>query len=332
MTGRLLLSVALAALALSAAALPVHLAHKQPAPRERARVSAQPLGRPVVGVLTMPITAPLHQNKTAYSYFVKTIPDWIMQGGADVIPIPYNMDFENMRKLLMQVNAIFFTGGHLVINSTDPSEYVESADFLFHNLRNLNNNNDYMELWGTCQGFEMISVLEAGDSILSATDAENLFIPLNFTAAAPTSKLYGGVPAEVYNTLASQPVTTNEHAWGVLTKAFAESSALSSDFTVLSTNTDRAGQEFVSSMEHKTLPFFGIQWHPEIPPWSVNSSIPYSPAGADALSFMAQRLVQNIGSNSHFFANAVEEKALLVSNFPTASMYGFEVYVFPEDV
>lgn len=45
---------------------------------------------------------------------------------------------------------------------------------------------DFFPMWGTCQGFELMSVLVAKQNLLTAVDAEDLPLPLNFT----TGKIY----------------------------------------------------------------------------------------------------------------------------------------------
>ena len=48
-------------------------------------------------------------------------------------------------------------------------------------LPQANDNGDYFPLWGTCLGFELLSVLTSGtDAVLSAVDAENISLPLDF--------------------------------------------------------------------------------------------------------------------------------------------------------
>ena len=45
-----------------------------------------------------------------------------------------------------------------------------------------NDNGDYFPLWGTCLGFELLGYLatDKNYSVLSAVDAENLSLPLDF--------------------------------------------------------------------------------------------------------------------------------------------------------
>lgn len=42
-----------------------------------------------------------------------------------------------------------------------------------------------------------------------------------------------------------------------------DNARLSAMFDVLSVNDDKQGRTFVSTIEGKKLPFYGVQWHPE---------------------------------------------------------------------
>src|SRR5688500_10207049 len=49
-----------------------------------------------------------------------------------------------------------------------------------------------MKVWGTCQGFQLMSILGAEDEdvlIHNAFDSENLPLPLHFTESAPSVSL-----------------------------------------------------------------------------------------------------------------------------------------------
>ena len=114
----------------------------------------------------------------------------------------------------------------------------------------------------TCMGFEMLNVLVAQDpSVLTAGfNSENYTIPLNFTAFGPTSRMTSN-NKEVISILSTQPVTMNNHHSGVAPTAFYGNSKLTSTFNVVSTNMDRDGKEFVSTIEGKTLPIYSSQWY-----------------------------------------------------------------------
>ena len=49
-------------------------------------------------------------------------------------------------------------------------------------IQQANDNDDYFPVWGTCLGFQLLAFIVAGNdnSVLSATDATNLSLPLEF--------------------------------------------------------------------------------------------------------------------------------------------------------
>ncbi len=82
-------------------------------------------------------------------------------------------------------------------------------------------------------------------------DSENYPIPLNFSAAAAGSRLFSAAGAPLMHVLATQNVTMNNHHYGVPPANFAANAYLPRMFALLSTNVDRAGLPFVSTMEGK---------------------------------------------------------------------------------
>ncbi len=117
-----------------------------------------------------------------------------------------------------------------------------------------------------------VDVLDPNDG--TVMDAENTSLPLTFSASAATSKLFShsAVSASVYDILATQNVTMNNHHYGIYTKHFEETEKLSSFYNLLSTNVDRQGVEFVSTIEAFNYPIFGTQWHPEKNTYEYNYS------------------------------------------------------------
>ena len=92
-------------------------------------------------------------------------------------------------------------------------------------------------------------------------------------------------------------MTMNNHQAGVTPSAYKQSSELTSFFNVLSTNFDRDGNPFLSTIEGlgfhsleflvmlliiragKNFPVFGSQWHPEKNPFEWTPSEVCVPGG-----------------------------------------------------
>src|SRR5689334_9777236 len=68
--------------------------------------------RPVIGIMTIPSEYSDSDYPAEYwSYFAASYVKFLESGGAQVIPIPYDLPQENITYLLGQVNGVLFTGG-----------------------------------------------------------------------------------------------------------------------------------------------------------------------------------------------------------------------------
>jgi len=101
-------------------------------------------------------------------------------------------------------------------------------------------------------GFQLLNVITAQDeSVLQhyAFDSEHLSIPLDLTAAAAESRFLGSAPDTIVRVLRTENVTSNLHHDGVPPAKFQASKRLTDFFRVISTNLDRKGKEFISTVE-----------------------------------------------------------------------------------
>lgn len=231
---------------------------------------------PVIGILTVSLDSVNEPCLTAeqrearrlagaagddVSCFAAFYPKWLEASGARVVVIPYTVNQTTLDGLLAGVNGVLFTGGGLDLWFN--SSYVQAAQYIFDRVKAYNDAGVFMPLHGTCMGMQLLSILAAGDeSVLStyAFDAEDLSLPLDFNATAlPGSRLFGGMPSEMVSLFASANITENLHHDGVRPSSYAASPALSSFFSLISTNVDRNGAAFVSTLEAFDYPITATQ-------------------------------------------------------------------------
>ena len=77
------------------------------------------------------------------------------------------------------------------------------------------------------------------------------------------SRIYSRMPERTRNNLSHDKSMYFNHKYSIDYKKFMESDFLKEFFEVLSLSQDREGKEFVSSVEAKEYPFYGMQFHPE---------------------------------------------------------------------
>lgn len=130
------------------------------------------------------------------------------------------------------------------------------------------------------------------------------------------SKLFGGASKEILDILATKNVTYNYHRY-CLTEEVLERNGLLSQWNILSTNTDSSGNEFISTLEHKTYPFYGVQFHPEknIFEFKDKMGIPHTVDSVKVSQYFANFLVNEGRKNSNRWPSIADENQQLIYNY-----------------
>ena len=96
--------------------------------------------------------------------------------------ISYNFitDYKLTNFLYYFLISVLFPGGG---EDFSKSDYGRITRILFNLAVKANDAGDIFPLWGTCLGFQFLSILGAGDdlSVLSHVDGENYSVPLNLS-------------------------------------------------------------------------------------------------------------------------------------------------------
>ncbi|EDQ86726.1 uncharacterized protein MONBRDRAFT_28072 [Monosiga brevicollis MX1] len=222
---------------------------------------------------------------------------WLESSGLQVAIIPYSASDELLETIMGSVNGVLFTGGELGLQMN--STYYQTANKILQQVKAKNDAGTHFPLWGTCMGFQLLHILVANnESALSrnAFDSEDISLPLIFTQEASTSRLFGGLPANMQHNLATENLTSNLHHDGVAPTAYSDYPELAAFYSVLSTNTDRQGKAFVSSVESKNYPIFAVQWHPERPQfeWVEDRHINHSLDAIEAMQYVGRFLSSQV--------------------------------------
>lgn len=215
---------------------------------------------PIIGVFTQPSTSKEGNCNGNCMYLAASYVKYLEAAGARVVPINYGASKSELDTIFSSVNGVFFPGGG--------SSFPSSAQYIFDKAVSANDAGDYFPMWGTCMGFQWLMIAASRDTGIldppsGQMDSENYSIPLDFTKAASSSRLFANADTKVMNILSTQNVTLNNHHYGIYPDHLASTPSLNSFYNVLSTNVDRNGVPFVSTVEAFKYPIYGSQWHPE---------------------------------------------------------------------
>jgi len=316
-----------------AAFLASSLARKVSVPPPRVSVTSISSPAPVIGILTQDTDD--SQNSYIYASYIK----YLESAGARVVPVVWDQSPDDLTSIFSRLNGLLFPGGG--INLLDfNTPYMQAILHLYNLVIDANTKGDYFPLWGTCMGFQEITVVSANTpSVLDidSFDSENLPQALNFTSLAQSSRMFRNCPASLLHALSFEDITMNNHHDGVKPETYSTNAALSSIFNVLSTNSDRAGKEYVSAVEGKKMPIYGVQFHPEKNSfeWADTEDIPHS-ANAIALGqYLSMFFVDEARLNTHQFPYNDLMLRFGIWNFPVTYTYPqgntsiLQTYIFP---
>ncbi|XP_069474068.1 gamma-glutamyl hydrolase-like [Ambystoma mexicanum] len=302
----------------------------QPAPALSLPVHGKFNDRPILGIMAPETSDPL-LLPFGNAYIPASYVKYLESAGSRVVPIRPNLMMEDYKKIFSSINGILFPGGAVNLQTSD---FAKAAGIFYKLALEAFDSGDYFPIWGTCLGLQLLTVLTAGENLLSSTQAENIALPLNLTEASSSSRMFRDFQPDLMKALVKENLTANFHHFGLKIKDFYGNKNLQDFYNVLSTNTDQVGLEFVSTMEGKTYPFYGVQWHPEVNrfQWQKDLAFPHS-LNAVRLSFsIADFFVNEARKSSHRFSSPKEEEEALIYNYQpiyVGNITGYEqVYFF----
>ncbi|XP_067305641.1 gamma-glutamyl hydrolase [Pseudorasbora parva] len=265
--------------------------------------------RPIIGVLAQELFEPLPERN---SYIAASYVKFLESAGARVVPLRINRSDEEYTRLFKSINGVLFPGGGASIES---SGYSKAASVFYRLALEANSNGDYFPIWGTCLGFEQLTLLTGGELLLSQTNTSGVALQLDFTDAVRDSRLFRDFPEELLKSLALERLTENSHQWSLTTENFTKSERLKNFYRVLSTNTD-GEHEFVSTMEAYDFPIYATQWHPEKNAFEWRRPyIPHTPSAILTTFHTAHFFINEARKSFHSFASVEEEEKALIYNY-----------------
>ena len=195
------------------------------------------------------------------AYIHLSIMRWLESAGITVVAIPPNIGVAEAAAYFEYIQGLFLHPGW-----ADQPAYAALVRMFLTMAASANGRGGYFPVWGTCQGFQRLiqffgSSLENLQSLRFATGTRFIL-----QAERQDSRILRYASDAQFAHLKHDYVPWFNHEFGISIRAFRASKRLGAAFRVLSTSHDRAGTEYVSMIEGKKLPFYGVQFHPDQDP------------------------------------------------------------------
>ncbi|XP_040928213.2 gamma-glutamyl hydrolase [Betta splendens] len=288
-------------------------------------VNPEPVNdRPVIGVLTQLVSDEV-MKPFGKAYIPSSYVKYLESGGSRVMPIRLTLTTAEYEDIFKKINGLIFIGG---VADLQTSRYAQVAKVFYNLAVQANDAGDVFPIWGTCMGMQLLTVLVAGENLLAKTTAENVAMPLNLTAEGRSSRMFRDFPEELMKAVTREPLTGNFHRFGVKVETFQENEKLRGFFSLLSTNVAENGAHFVSTIEAKRYPFYGVQWHPEVNrfQWDPKANFPHSAHAVQLSSLLADFFVNEGRRSLHHFDDPEEEASSLIYNYTPVYAANFTTY------
>ncbi|XP_031637535.1 gamma-glutamyl hydrolase-like [Contarinia nasturtii] len=294
--------------------------------------------RPIIGVITLEIRGRPAMLWPSYdSYIAASYIKFVEGGGARAVPIWIDKPRSYYEKMMKKLNGVLFPGGATYLNESHG--YAEAGVHIYDIAKRMNDNGTYFPLFGICLGFEfLLFASNKNEEYRIRCSSQRQSLPLNFTEGFRASRMFGTAPEHIINILNKEATTSNFHSYCVTQENMIEY-GLAKKWKTLSTNLDTNGLDFISAIEHKRYPFYGVQFHPEknLYEWIQNKNISHTIGAITSSQYFASFFVNESRKNGNHFSGINEENRALIYNFPVTFsgpryLTYVQVYLFKKNV
>ncbi|XP_065361133.1 gamma-glutamyl hydrolase-like [Calliphora vicina] len=305
---------------------------------------------PVIGILCMDIAADLRKSfgNDYYSYIAANYVKYLESAGGRVIPIWIKRPRSYYEDIMSKINGILLPGGAVYFDTTKctedlRSDCVQSSKYIFEIAKDLCEKGKSFPLWGTCLGFQLMLTHSANlVDIRQHCLLKQCSLPVNFESdeILASSKLFANIDKELKSRMASLSFGVHNHRC-CITKKDLCINEIDKQWKVLACNKDDNGLEFITIVEHNSLPFYGFQIHPErliFDNYVTNNKSHHCLECFELAQYFSKFFVHQCNLNGNRFNSKEEESRHSIYHFPivlsdTADKKKFQQhYLFQDDV
>jgi len=292
--------------------------------------------RPIIGIVTIP-TSDTYTDypPDSWSYFPASYVKFIESGGAQVVPIQYDLPEDKIIFLLQRLNGVLFTGGDAAMaypNGT-LTRIGQALNTVVNYVVQQNTDGKFYPLWGTCMGFEAIGgLLQRNFSILTpdCNGCQKVNKNNEFNLYYQ-SRLFKGLDQDLVKAMQTGNISLFAHTSMFHADTFQKAYPLKEILTPVTFSYDNSGVKYVSSYESPRMPIYGTQFHQEKHTfeWKSGYYINHNASAVRLQQHLSNFFVNETRSNTNTFP---EFQSYLIENHNLTIILNStfsSIYVFP---
>jgi len=288
---------------------------------------------PIIGIVSIYSESWDDYNSSEWNYIPRSYVRWLQSAGAKVVPIQWDLPFDQIDYLLDRLNGVVFTGGNIgVLKNNSPTPIYNAFRHITEYILRKNQHCNFYPLWGTCMGFwNIVRTIARNMSILTPCD-DCIYVRRNvYPKQSYKSKMLRNLPQDLRKKMNQDRLSVFLHHGMIMPQVFQKSPRLRKYLTPVAYSYDVSGKQYVSMAESPRYPIYATQFHPEKPEFERNPQldIPHSPDAIRFTRYLANFFVGEARKNHNVFPNS---KSYLIENYcpvPLPSSVYSEVYFFP---
>jgi gamma-glutamyl hydrolase len=124
--------------------------------------------------------------------------------------------------------------------------------------------------------------------------------------------------SKLYQAVQTEQLVYNSHHFCISNDKIEESTGpLSKNFNLLAVNWDAHGQEYIALVEHKKLPIYASQFHPEKNgfEWTTYENIPHTQNAIYFMQYLGNFFVDEARQSKNRFSESVEFYKRSINNY-----------------
>ena len=135
---------------------------------------------------------------------------------------------------------------------------------------------------------------------------------------AQDSRMLKNLDSKLYQAIQTEKLVYNSHNYCIAPDKIEDTDGpLHKNFNLLAVNWDASGQEYIALVEHKSLPIYASQFHPEKNgfEWTPYEDIPHSKNAVLFMQYLANFFLDEARKNKNRFSEPAEFYKMSINNF-----------------